>query len=485
MKFNRLSERSKIALWLGLITAIGIGLRVYRLGFASLWFDELCTAVRSSYPIAQAVASLREAPFPPGYYVLMHGWTLLFGNSEFALRLPSAIFSAATIVAVFLFTRRFVTRRSALVAAFLVSISAYSIYYAQEAKMYSMVWFFGVISFYYFCAMVIRRDRRDVWLYIAASVCMVYVSYTGFLFLLIQSVVVAVSGWGRDKRGKWLGSLGIILVCFLPWFWMAIVQLFSRSGTDWIPRPQGYWQVLFTTLIPRIAGGLIRPANGWISAIVIVFAIAGFAGFLRIRMDSNIKERNFLPIVLGAWIFVPVVAYAVGHLFSFSLLCEWTDRFLGFIYIPLCIAAGWGIYSMLPMLRAGVLVGFAVVSFVFQIVPLYGFSYRYIHGDDFRGVQGKITACVGSRAVVLTDLPRFLPGPEIVRYYNHLEQVQPVEYWKTIEQMPLPLRPDEIVLLYRGPLSKDAAVVEREFSGYAVIEAYFKFPNGFIVLRKS
>src|SRR5690349_13210852 len=41
--------------------------------------------------------SIAGEPHPPGYYIVMLGWTKLFGSSIFSLRLPSVLFGEAAI----------------------------------------------------------------------------------------------------------------------------------------------------------------------------------------------------------------------------------------------------------------------------------------------------------------------------------------------------------------------------------------------------
>src|SRR5690242_7102227 len=80
--------------WLMLcITAAGALFRLLHLGAKGLWQDEPLTAAlaRMSWPQLWHNVLHGEAGFQPAYFLLMHGWIRL-GNSEFWLRLPSALF---------------------------------------------------------------------------------------------------------------------------------------------------------------------------------------------------------------------------------------------------------------------------------------------------------------------------------------------------------------------------------------------------------
>lgn len=74
-----------------LIVLLGLALRIYDLGGESLWFDE-AMSVRVAWlgfaeQIKWIVGQGKEAN-PPFYYMLLHLWIPVFGDSEFA---PAAV----------------------------------------------------------------------------------------------------------------------------------------------------------------------------------------------------------------------------------------------------------------------------------------------------------------------------------------------------------------------------------------------------------
>src|SRR5580658_805137 len=81
--------------WLG--AAVGIFFRIYHLGAESLWFDEGYTAWMASHSPTEIVRLIRADTAPPLYYLLLHGWTVLFGRSESALRSLSTVSSILTL----------------------------------------------------------------------------------------------------------------------------------------------------------------------------------------------------------------------------------------------------------------------------------------------------------------------------------------------------------------------------------------------------
>src|SRR5690606_17019412 len=71
---------------------------------------------------------------PPGYLLLMSAWCTLFGESEFALRAPSALSGVLLVGAVFGFCRRAFDLNTAAVCALLTAVSPFFLHYSQEAR---------------------------------------------------------------------------------------------------------------------------------------------------------------------------------------------------------------------------------------------------------------------------------------------------------------------------------------------------------------
>ena len=80
-----------VILWLA------FGLRLYRLDFQSIWWDEGHSIFVAGQPIAQIPTLPAMDVHPPAYFILLHGWLAVAGRSEFALRYLSVIFSLLTV----------------------------------------------------------------------------------------------------------------------------------------------------------------------------------------------------------------------------------------------------------------------------------------------------------------------------------------------------------------------------------------------------
>src|SRR5215203_2620309 len=144
----------------GLLFVIGLASRLYRLGAQSLWLDEGGTWSEVTGRTGKGWLALfgelwsKDAAYPL-YHILLKAWVTLAGDSEWALRFPSALAGAAAVVVMYYAALELVRpttddreppllRFSAspllpLMAALLFAISPFALWYAQDAKVYSLL----------------------------------------------------------------------------------------------------------------------------------------------------------------------------------------------------------------------------------------------------------------------------------------------------------------------------------------------------------
>lgn len=72
----------------------------------------------------------------------------LFGDNDFSSRVPSVVFSIATIAVVLIGYRRYLGKSGALIAGFLFLISPYMLFYGRYTRNEAFVALFGVLTFY-------------------------------------------------------------------------------------------------------------------------------------------------------------------------------------------------------------------------------------------------------------------------------------------------------------------------------------------------
>ncbi len=147
---NRDSELEEFAPWLVLIiTLIGGGLRVLLLDKNGLWLDETFSVWLANHSVPDLLYwTARIDQHPPLYYLLLHYWTAITGDTPYYARLLSVLFGAGTIPIIYLIGKRLSGVVVGLAAAAFLALSPFNIYFAQEARMYTLLAFNAAVALY-------------------------------------------------------------------------------------------------------------------------------------------------------------------------------------------------------------------------------------------------------------------------------------------------------------------------------------------------
>jgi Dolichyl-phosphate-mannose-protein mannosyltransferase len=154
---------------------------------------------------------------PPLYYLLLYGWTLLFGTSDVALRLFSTTWSLACLPFLVAIARRTGGRGSVLPACILFALSPLAVYYSTEGRMYSLLWFFVLALAW--SSLVLREGggiaQRVLWIATSAAGCL-----THYFFLFPWGAMAAfLLIHPRRLSRKHLAIMVLLtLIAIIPWY---------------------------------------------------------------------------------------------------------------------------------------------------------------------------------------------------------------------------------------------------------------------------
>jgi mannosyltransferase len=144
-----------------IITVIGGLLRVFALGDKGMWLDETFSVWLASHSVVDILHwMVKIDQHPPLYYLLLHYWIALNGDTPFDVRLLSALFGAGTIPVIYLIGKRLSGVMMGLAAAVLLAFSLFNIYYAQETRMYTLLMFNAAVAIYALVRLL--TDSRSV-----------------------------------------------------------------------------------------------------------------------------------------------------------------------------------------------------------------------------------------------------------------------------------------------------------------------------------
>jgi uncharacterized membrane protein len=414
LKPNFLSAAKKRTyLLLLLILLAGFALRLYRLGAESLWYDETVSAFLASESVPDLIGHTARDIHPPGYYFLLHFWTLVAGPSEFALAYLSLSFGVLLIPLTYLLSRRLADTSTAMWAALLVAFSPYHVWYAQEVRMYTLGAVLGLITAY--CGLRIVASNLNApgamgfrpfvftqgksgshllpWLgYIVSTALGLYtLYYFAFLLIALNAVFLLYTLHPNLNRGA-LRSLvlanGLVVLVYLPWLPIAWRQATEPPVSPWrtfegfTPR-----SVMTESWSALSLGQSVEPAAVWpLLLLTLALFILGLLYLNHLANLLTLQPPN-LPFSRSPALFL--LTYTFGPLLLIYLISFITPlyhvRYL-FTYSPafyIILGAGfaWLIerrWVWLAITAAGLFLAACVFS-----LYEYHFDPRY-RADDYR-----------------------------------------------------------------------------------------------------
>jgi mannosyltransferase len=115
----------------------------------------------ASHSVAEVLQWIvRIDQHPPLYYLLLHYWIALNGDTPHYVRLLSVLFGAGTIPMIYLIGKRMSGVVMGLAAAVLLAFSLFNIYFAQETRMYTLLTFNAAVAMYALVRLL--TDSRSV-----------------------------------------------------------------------------------------------------------------------------------------------------------------------------------------------------------------------------------------------------------------------------------------------------------------------------------
>ena len=194
---------------ISLLLALSLGLlallpRLYQLGAQSLWLDEGSSWELSRAPWGELLRDLLDprAAYPL-YHLILKAWMALFGSSELALRLPSALVGAVVVPLLYLTALELTQLGAApaahgrwygLTVALLALCAPFAIWYSQEVKVYSLL-LLGATLILLALVRALRHNRRSAWItLLLLSLLLLFIHRLGALLL-----VAAIWGWALHQ----------------------------------------------------------------------------------------------------------------------------------------------------------------------------------------------------------------------------------------------------------------------------------------------
>jgi len=358
------------------ILAVATLARVVGVTRWSLWLDEIYSAsLRTQEPLAQLLYVPYD-PHPPLYFLLMRGWTAVWGTGPVAVRSLSVLLSVATVLGMFVLGRALFDVDTGLIAAAFFALSTTQIHFGRTARMYPLFALLTVASLYYFARLPAERRGTDLLyvgsrtdlLYVGSTVALLYTHVFGVFVVLGEHLAMgARRGFVRQiEWRRWLGVSAAVGVLFLPWTLLLAEQVLALLGggtgggvsIGWIPEPSlgllrntafmyagSPWE-----LYPIVSGNpatipLARAVLA-ILALGVLLSLGGWKQWFGGR-DGAAAGQGFRPTAIVLLVVLSTIV-AVPYLTSMVLAPIYFPRFTVAAMVPLGLLVANGISRIRP-----------------------------------------------------------------------------------------------------------------------------------------
>jgi len=300
------------------IILLAFVLRVYRLGYQSLWDDEAWSLFLARNDVIGIALKAAADVHPPLYYYLLHFWMLLAGNSEFSARFPSLFFGVLFVALFSRVSRDLLGADSAPLAGFVVALAPFLVYFSQEARMYTLATFFSLMSVLLFWK-ALGTGHYHCWaIYVVATALALYTHYYAVFIVLFEAIYLLIGVRSYRARLKgWLISQIAIVILVMPWL-LLLIQTVRLQTAETALR--------WSTAASRPASGLLENWRGnWAARQGIRFRDVVGQCLVSFSLGESVELSWGLALSLGF-----VVLFLVG---LFALCRRKDQRHVGFLLI--------------------------------------------------------------------------------------------------------------------------------------------------------
>jgi hypothetical protein len=361
--FAKTRQHPFLALQIGLLALVSLGLRLWELGYSDFQGDEikaLCSVSQFS-TLKQLLHYLLIQRKGPLQYMVTCAYSLFDRSfaSEFAARLPFALANLIALVLFFALVYRLFSLQIAIYSTFMLAVNGIFIAFARIVQYQSFVLLTGTAGMLAVTLALQRERWRVAGLYIGFLAAAVGLLAHFDAVFVLPPLAVLVWHWCRKYRSE-PGFRGLLAHLFAAAALAALPVLvfYYEYALRVGPRQTDYW-------VERFAGQSTNVLRVFVfynpGPAVWLFATAILLGLTRIRFNLSWQ-------VILAWFFPPLI---------FMVLVFKESNTHAYTYLlPLMIVAGVGVDALVGwtgrllharasrVAQAAVLVVFLILGYV-------------------------------------------------------------------------------------------------------------------------
>lgn len=436
--------KDKMLVFVFILAILGLVLRIYRLGFQSLWIDEgfsinaASSILKHGYPLLES-GIVYSGSLLNSY--LMAAF-MFFNKEVVSARLVSVIFGVLMIILAYYFGKELGNNKIGLMTAIFVTFSIWEIAWSRQARMYMQFQFFFILSLLFFYRFVNDINLKNFFLMFLFSLLAVLSHSLGLLLGLIY-IAYFIFDYEKlvfifNKTKRYIKNKFVILLLIV--FFIFIVNFIYKSIINYQESEMNYFLIY----------------NYYLKNVHFGFYYLGIIGFL-IMLKNDFKKGVFIGlsfiipfIFISSFIFllhyrylfflIPILFFLTAYLIDYvsfkkfyyliALVLVISLMFSGFVFIP---KAEYDLEKETPQPNFDKAYGFVKENMnkndiVIDAYPALG--YYYLGKVDY-ALNFSLTGKNDEEKLVDTDVYRNLTFVDI----NTLKELD--DYWIVLDKLAL------------------------------------------------
>lgn len=290
------------------------------------------------------------------YYFILHFW-LVVAKDEFSVRLLSTFFAILSVAVIYKIAEHLFNKRVAFISGLLVSVNMFLLFYAQEARGYSLSLFFVSLASYLFLRLKDSGNKKYKLAYIVTLSLAVYAHFYAALAIFTHFLLAVFEKKIRIYFSSFLMA-GLLLI---PIF---ISPSFRSHQVAWITKPA----------VASLAGTFFV-LSGDFPLLMIIYASL----FIYLIFTLKRSFRDFRNIFLLSWLVIPIILLFV---FSVSIKPIYQSVYFLVCLPPFVILAASVVDKINKVLMKNMTIVLILVFSAVRLLLWYTENTKYKMGNN-------------------------------------------------------------------------------------------------------
>ena len=362
-----------------------------------LWFDEYVSwNIASQKNFGDFTHLVLQNPHTPLYYLYLKLWMFIFTDTDLALRWSSVIPSVVGVFVMYFLGKELQSKPLGLFCALFTAISSFCIYFAQEVRLYSLIFLFTSLIVLFFIKSAKNQSKINLLLFFLFNALLCALHTLGIIFSVC--IIASLFAYLRVNKGNFTSDIKKITSIFmyiLPFIIVLLIMLpflYSIASSKTLSQFWGSFSpvkilCLFIDYFSPVQTNIVNTAQSFSSYIMhdgkfnfsfIIPAIIGVFFTIKSFFSEN-KIIKYLLCTAAAFLAVIIIISLTGRM---VLITKYTTE----IYPILILAFASGIFNFKYKQAAVIIASIFIMINIFYLIVADNSAPKLHRNEGHRAV---------------------------------------------------------------------------------------------------